>query len=353
MCGSIARCGVRRHRAQAERGGTTARRRRPSVTSLQSSKGRPTEGNARPGVRRALVEVHAHPAASLRIAAWSAGLATRRMHSVLQLAGAAARLAPPRPSDRSHLTGRSCRHAVRASMVATALVSGRTGVRHSAKSLGRLVVGYYSMCANGFDTYIRALFDHPVTDPAWYWADDAHLPEVSPRMACSYIGALFRNSEATLSQYPDDRISQGLWFICSGATGLAPANCLCSSEVPAIERAEVVRASLSLFSTTMILRAPRNALLAELCHCWWDVLPLPWQLTDPDSRLVVDACFETMSQILELPDERCQRSSLWGLYIWSCGTPEPALAIAERFFATARAPSLVGWATRLGLLQRL
>ena len=64
-----------------------------------------------------------------------------------------------------------------------------------------------------YDAWIQYVFDHPVHDPAWHWADDAPYHDVGIPEVAELLTKTFRQSAHDLLIYSDDQVAQGLEFL--------------------------------------------------------------------------------------------------------------------------------------------
>jgi len=67
-----------------------------------------------------------------------------------------------------------------------------------------------------FDEWVKFVFDHPVSEPAWYW-DDAWNWEGDPNVLLEYATGLFSSPEFLLQEYSSEQLEQGFWFLLGPA----------------------------------------------------------------------------------------------------------------------------------------
>src|SRR5690242_7693339 len=68
-----------------------------------------------------------------------------------------------------------------------------------------------------FDEWLDWAFDHPISDPAWYWDDNAEELESEPAQVVAYLTKVFENPTKVLAKFTDEQINQGLWFIADNS----------------------------------------------------------------------------------------------------------------------------------------
>jgi len=68
---------------------------------------------------------------------------------------------------------------------------------------------------NSLPKWIAHVFDHPVTDPAWYWDRDAPHWEDSPEHIATYIASAFEHSGELFASFSDKQLNLGFWYLVS------------------------------------------------------------------------------------------------------------------------------------------
>lgn len=166
------------------------------------------------------------------------------------------------------------------------------------------------------DRWIDYIFNHPVTGPEWYHAEDAPPWAGSPDQIPALISETFERAGELLAPFPDDRLNQGFW-------------CLHFSDITVAEAAKatprVVRSFIPLFEQLMTPRCTPHlghlsekggSPLNESCYMWWDSLRFDlWHGTPhctPWSSLH-DEIVITQQRLLAIPHDACHESALHGL----------------------------------------
>jgi hypothetical protein len=186
-----------------------------------------------------------------------------------------------------------------------------------------------------FEEWVRYLFDHPVTDPAWHW-DDADRVELAPRQVVSYAARLFQESAEQLAPYTDGQVNQGLSLLVQ--EGDSPLYVLGETTVPLAERLHCLYSIAKLFETCFVPRcAPHlggsGGDLNPICYMWWDTFPLYGQPENPLRREIDNACLWVMEATLALPSLPCQQSALHGLGHWRMYYPDRCQTLISEFLA--------------------
>lgn len=189
-----------------------------------------------------------------------------------------------------------------------------------------------------FDQWLRHMFDHPVTDPAWHWDMDADYAKLEPRRIVAYVAELFERADVLLGCYTDEQTNQGLSYLIS--EGDSPLYALTDATIPVTDRVSCILAITSLFEQCFVPRCtphlshrdeagagPLNA----VCYMWWDIFPLYGQPEDAARREIDAACISVMGSTLELPSVACEESALHGLGHWGIYYPDRCQSIILRF----------------------
>lgn len=162
------------------------------------------------------------------------------------------------------------------------------------------------MCINlneySFSEWVKFVFDHSVSEPAWYW-DDEWDWEDDPKLLLEYSIKLFRDPEFLLDEYSPEQIEQGFWFLLGSAGKLE--RWIWDKDIDWLLRRKCIKSMVNVFDR-LFMKNP----LVESCYMWWDLLRD--FSDDPDPR-VEEAMLEALSQILNMHSFDCQISALHGL----------------------------------------
>jgi hypothetical protein len=151
-----------------------------------------------------------------------------------------------------------------------------------------------------FEEWLRFVFDHPVADPAWNLAPDIEIVS-DPRSEVGFATRLFQDPVRSLRAYSREQVNQGLWLL------LCHQLCewLWDDEIPLQLRLECIGAMPTFFREIIAVRP-----VGDVDYMWWDLIK-PFE-EEPD-RAVVEAMFQSLRDVLSIPDRECQRSALHGL----------------------------------------
>ncbi len=194
-----------------------------------------------------------------------------------------------------------------------------------------------------FENWIRWVFDHPVSEPKWYWsASEEEVDDPEPSVCVEHLTGLFDAPEV-LNAYSDAQADQGLWYLTS--------NC-CSNYTAAIFRDEVawplrqgaIRAIATLFEKLYSVRCTDHLChldengagpLNTSCYMWWDHLPCGAPknpaCTEQDAEQL-----GVMERVLKLKSIACQESALHGLGHWKRDYPKVVERIIDDYLARSK-----------------
>lgn len=180
-----------------------------------------------------------------------------------------------------------------------------------------------------FSEWVGHIFDHPVSNPEWYWASDADTAEPPAQTSVAYLTQLFTDPETILAPYTDAQLNQGLWFLASNACSNYMFTFL-EPEVAWPARQAGIRAITNLFAKLFANRcSPHLSHLDEaganplnsVCYMWWDLFPTWGHPESPTEALVDAELLAVMKDVLALAALACQEGALHGLGHWHLHYP--------------------------------
>lgn len=181
-----------------------------------------------------------------------------------------------------------------------------------------------------FEDWVKHCFDHPVSEPAWHYTDEAVNWEAPREVTLAFMTRLFTASEESLGRFSDGQLNQGFWYLVSGFSS-DHMYLLVDEDLPEADRLACVRSLSLLFAgifSSRCTNAPShkrndNALspLNSVCYMWFDVMPV--HPTFGMARKNLDATMlDVLEAILALDSLACQESALHGFGHWTGGDPE-------------------------------
>jgi len=156
--------------------------------------------------------------------------------------------------------------------------------------------------AYSFDEWVAFVFDHPISDPEWYFLDEWEW-RGDPEIILNNFLQLLKNPEFLIVRYNAKQVEQGFWFLLGPSGKLS--DWLWDQNISWELRKECIAAMVNVFEK-LFTKTP----LGETYFMWWDLFRTFEE--NPDEK-VNDAKFESLSQILNLNSIHCQKSALHGL----------------------------------------
>ncbi len=131
------------------------------------------------------------------------------------------------------------------------------------------------------EVWLRHVFDHPVTEPQWYFQCENEEPsDLRLARIVENMTRLFEAPERLLTEYTQEQIAQGLWYLNWASRPFMPA--LLSDDVPwplcqrgllsmesLFRRLFAVACTDELGHTAFDDSSPINT----ICYMWWDLFP--------------------------------------------------------------------------------
>jgi hypothetical protein len=190
-----------------------------------------------------------------------------------------------------------------------------------------------------YQEFVTFFFDRPAPEPdehaGSFAAEGAECAWSRPEVAVGYMTKLFRNFPEIRREYSLGQVNQAIWMIIGLDFNLVEN--LWDNSVALSDRIECIRSMYFVYSDFV---AKSDVAIMENCFdMWWDLLGTSFWLQtnffyrselqkgkalrrvnegevaklDSSSRALLDAMFETLQRILQLPDLRTQKYALHGL----------------------------------------
>jgi hypothetical protein len=188
-----------------------------------------------------------------------------------------------------------------------------------------------------FEDWIRYVFDHPVTDPAWHFDTDSEYWDLADETVVCLLTETFERSGTVLLLYSDAQVNQGLWFLIGGGCS-DYAHALKNTSVDLANRLRCILSFFTVFEQCFANRcSPHLSHLDEaganplnaVCYMWWDILPHHGIPSDPEFAIIDAAMIDVMERTLDLDHDACRESALHGLGHWRSSYPKVSEIIAR------------------------
>jgi hypothetical protein len=197
-----------------------------------------------------------------------------------------------------------------------------------------------------FDEWIHHIFVHDDNPdmPWWFWGVDADYWQAPPSQVIAMLTKLFENPFPVLSDYRDEQVNRGLWYIVSNG-GSDYMFALLDETVPLVERLRCISSFYTLFEKLYAVRCsahlshldePGSNPLNMVCYMWWDLLPIAGSIDQHDGEAMNAAFLDVMARALALDSTACQEAALHGLGHWASTHPVRVRTIIEAFLAQNR-----------------
>jgi hypothetical protein len=90
--------------------------------------------------------------------------------------------------------------------------------------------------------WIDHIFNHPVTEPMWFWSEDAPKWSRDRIRIPALIAETFERAGELLARFSDDRLEQGFWYLIGDASHGDFTETLLDETIAAATRLRAVRA---------------------------------------------------------------------------------------------------------------
>jgi hypothetical protein len=187
-----------------------------------------------------------------------------------------------------------------------------------------------SLCS--YEEFIDYFFNHDMSsEENWYMdpgiRDYGLDPPASPATIVAHMTSLFDEFAAVAKRYSLQQVNAGIWAMYSPSFALQKF--LWDTTIAVEERSACIRAMYRMYADFV---SKSTVETMENCfYMWWDIVATGWggfwsdlqvrsgieegdvAKLNNESRTLLNAMFETLQQILELPDPRTQSAALHGL----------------------------------------
>ena len=201
-----------------------------------------------------------------------------------------------------------------------------------------------------FEDWVRYLFDHDVTETAWYWGDGEGTEGVDlpPDVFIDYGTKLLRNSESLLKGYSDGQVHHGLYLLISNNVS-DEIFALKNQAVPIQKRLAFLEAIFHLnrdcfaerctphLSHSDLNETPEHVSpLNENCYMWWDIFIVYGSRDDPGEEPLNRTALNVMERCLTIAHPAVQEGALHGLGHFHAYYPAECEKIVATFIADHR-----------------
>jgi hypothetical protein len=200
-----------------------------------------------------------------------------------------------------------------------------------------------------YQEWLSFVFDHPVTEPQWYFQPDAPHFSGNETDFAELITQTFLRSGADLQRFPNAQVNQGLWFLVSPSGGDYIFS-LRDGHAPLTQKVQGIHSILDLYRDCF---APRCAQvlghtdeagasdLNSICYMFWDICPLTYLEKATDRPALEEAVFSVLEKTLLIEHRACREGALHGLGEIAYAYPERVSNIVGSFLAKAEVDAVL------------
>ncbi|MEY4905465.1 MAG: hypothetical protein RLZZ292_3280 [Bacteroidota bacterium] len=176
-----------------------------------------------------------------------------------------------------------------------------------------------------YQRQLQYIFNHPVTEPAWYWTDfwEEGVFENDPMCSFLFIETLLQNAKEDLSPFSDGQIGLGLNYIFNNCCSNL-ADDFKVADVPVERKVAAIKSLFGLFRDVLNPRCHKVlsafskdaiAPLSYICYMFWDITPIAiWNnVPSKEGKAYYEAIAFVMQECLYLSNPACVESALHGL----------------------------------------
>ena len=199
----------------------------------------------------------------------------------------------------------------------------------------------------GFVQWVEHIFNHPVSDPPWYFRTDQETWDGEPETTVEYLTRLFESPERLLEDYSREQLEQGLWYLSGEGQPFMQSLLDQGLSWPLRQRG---LAAIQVFYEKFFAAACTDELghqcrtastpVNQACYMWWDLFPTWGRPDDPSRHDEDQTILQVLKGILEIPSEACRESALHGLGHWQPRYPEEVQQIVDGFLRANPAISI-------------
>lgn len=194
------------------------------------------------------------------------------------------------------------------------------------------------MANRTFEQWVDGIFNHPVTEPAWFWDVAADTCVESDETNVEYLARLFTESDRLLARFDNAQVNQGLNMIVSSSCS-NHAFSIVGGHAPWPARRRAIRAIFDVYAGCFANRCADGLShcdeidnpLNYVCYMWWDVFPAWGDPKDTAQSDEVSEYIGVMERCLSLKHQACLEGALHGLGHWQLIFPERTEPIVDRF----------------------
>jgi hypothetical protein len=193
-----------------------------------------------------------------------------------------------------------------------------------------------------YQEWIAHVFDHPVSEPEWYWSLSPFEPLFSGGTAIvDLIAYTFERCGEDLAAFSDAQIDQGLrYLLTSPFDFFYPIR---DSNAPLANKRHAIASIYQLYSHCFSRRCAEvtghngeagGATLNHICYMFWDICPLSYLEKAKHAAELADSIFAVLDRILQIEHRACREGALHGLGEMACWYGPRVAQMVDQFLAS-------------------
>jgi len=209
-------------------------------------------------------------------------------------------------------------------------------------------------CSLEYNHWLVQVFDHPVSEPAWYFVESNPKPKIPVVVSTRFITQLLLNCGEDLKPYSNTQVDRGLNYLFNGSCSELAWE-IRRGGFSMLDKVDLLRALSTLYADCFAPRcAPvlshldesKGNRLNQICYMLWDVTPLLHWGSPRKRKLAYDALFEVFEGALRSTNDACVESALHGLGHLHLDLPKRSADTIKKFLkeAKGRRPEILTYA---------
>jgi len=177
------------------------------------------------------------------------------------------------------------------------------------------------MTKRSFEQWVDGIFNHPVDEPAWHFAEDADHCIEDDLTNVEYLTRLFLECDRVLAPFDNAQADQGLNFIAFSVCS-RHAYTVTRGKADWSKRRACINAIYDLYAKCFAARCTPGLSMRDvdkidnplncICYMWWDIFPIQYDIDNAPTEVVLE-CIKVMERCLTLTHPACLEGTLHGL----------------------------------------
>ncbi|MBK9989157.1 MAG: hypothetical protein IPP19_00070 [Verrucomicrobia bacterium] len=159
-----------------------------------------------------------------------------------------------------------------------------------------------------YDSWIKYVFDHPVTDQQWHFELEAPKFTVNDVEIATLVAETYEHAGTDLVNFSDAQVNQGLWYLSSNAC--SDYHMQIRDGGSSVElKSRAIRAVYNLYRDCFAKRCnetlghtdePGASELNPVCYMFWDITPWGYLTDLKFEKELSTAILDTLDKTLHI-----------------------------------------------------